>query len=47
MVARMAERRYGALGRMALVAAVHVAGAPGIFDGRDVTIVTADFGVRR
>lgn len=29
------------------VAAVHVAGAPGIFDGRDVTIVTADFGVRR
>ena len=29
------------------VSAVHVAGAPGTFGGRDVTIVTTDFGVRR
>ena len=27
--------------------AVHVASAPGTFGGREVTIVTADFGVRR
>jgi uncharacterized protein YkwD len=29
------------------VSAVHVAAAPGIFKGLDVTIVTTDFGVRR
>jgi uncharacterized protein YkwD len=29
------------------VAAVHVAGAPGVYKGMDVTIVTTDFGVRR
>ena len=29
------------------VSAVHVAHAPGTFGGRDVTIVTTDFGVRR
>lgn len=29
------------------VSAVHVAQAPGTFAGRDVTIVTTDFGVRR
>jgi uncharacterized protein YkwD len=29
------------------VSAVHVAHAPGTFAGRDVTIVTTDFGVRR
>jgi uncharacterized protein YkwD len=29
------------------LAAVHVTGAPGTFKGMDVTIVTADFGVRR
>jgi uncharacterized protein YkwD len=29
------------------LSAVHVAAAPGVFAGRDVTIVTADFGVRR
>jgi len=29
------------------VAAVHEAAAPGVYDGRDVTIVTTDFGVRR
>ncbi len=29
------------------VAAVHVAAAPGVFKGLDVTIVTTDFGVRR
>ena len=29
------------------VAAVHVASAPGVFRGRDVTIVTTDFGVRK
>jgi uncharacterized protein YkwD len=28
------------------ISAVHVAAAPGIFQGRPVTIVTADFGVR-
>jgi uncharacterized protein YkwD len=28
------------------VSAVHVSGAPGVFGGRDVTIVTTDFGVR-
>ena len=28
------------------VAAVHVAAAPGVYDGLDVTIVTTDFGVR-
>jgi uncharacterized protein YkwD len=28
------------------IAAVHVAQAPGVYDGRDVTIVTTDFGVR-
>jgi uncharacterized protein YkwD len=27
--------------------AVHVSSAPGTFGGREVTIVTADFGVRR
>jgi hypothetical protein len=26
---------------------VHVAAAPGTFGGREVTIVTTDFGVRR
>jgi uncharacterized protein YkwD len=29
------------------VSAVHVSSAPGTFDGRGVTIVTTDFGVRR
>jgi uncharacterized protein YkwD len=29
------------------VSAVHVAQAPGVYGGRDVTIVTTDFGVRR
>jgi uncharacterized protein YkwD len=29
------------------VSAVHVVGAPGVFDGLRVTIVTTDFGVRR
>jgi uncharacterized protein YkwD len=29
------------------VAAVHATGAPGVFQGLDVTIVTTDFGVRR
>lgn len=29
------------------VSAVHVVGAPGVFGGRRVTIITADFGVRR
>jgi uncharacterized protein YkwD len=29
------------------VAAVHVASAPGTYGGREVTILTADFGVRR
>jgi uncharacterized protein YkwD len=29
------------------LAAVHVAAAPGMYEGREVTIVTADFGVRR
>jgi uncharacterized protein YkwD len=29
------------------LSAVHVAAAPGFFGGRTVTIVTADFGVRR
>jgi uncharacterized protein YkwD len=29
------------------VSAVHAAQAPGVYDGRDVTIVTTDFGVRR
>jgi len=29
------------------VAAVHEAAAPGVYQGRDVTIVTTDFGVRR
>jgi uncharacterized protein YkwD len=28
------------------VSAVHAAGAPGIYHGLDVTIVTTDFGVR-
>ena len=29
------------------LSAVHVPSAPGTFGGREVTIVTADFGVRR
>jgi uncharacterized protein YkwD len=29
------------------LAAVHVRSAPGFFGGREVTVVTADFGVRR
>jgi uncharacterized protein YkwD len=29
------------------VAAVHVASAPGTYGGREVTILTADFAVRR
>lgn len=29
------------------VAAVHVASAPGTYDGHEVTVVTTDFGVRR
>ncbi|MDQ2983769.1 MAG: CAP domain-containing protein [Actinomycetota bacterium] len=29
------------------LSAVHVAGAPGVYGGRTVTIVTTDFGVRR
>jgi uncharacterized protein YkwD len=29
------------------ISAIHVAAAPGVFGGREVTIVTADFGVRR
>jgi uncharacterized protein YkwD len=29
------------------VSALHVGGAPGVFNGLDVTIVTTDFGVRR
>jgi uncharacterized protein YkwD len=28
------------------VSAVHLAGAPGTYDGREVTIITTDFGVR-
>jgi uncharacterized protein YkwD len=28
------------------LAAVHVGRAPGVYGGREVTIVTADFGVR-
>jgi uncharacterized protein YkwD len=37
------EREWREIG----VAAVHFAAAPGAFGGRSVTIVTADFGVRR
>jgi uncharacterized protein YkwD len=33
--------------RDAGIAAVHVGSAPGVFRGREVTILTADFGVRR
>jgi uncharacterized protein YkwD len=29
------------------VSAVHVVGAPGVYGGRTVTIITTDFGVRR
>jgi len=29
------------------ISAVHVAGAPGVYHGLDVTIVTTDFGIRR
>lgn len=29
------------------ISAVHAASAPGVYDGLDVTILTADFGVRR
>lgn len=29
------------------LSAVHVASAPGVYGGREVTVVTADFGVRR
>jgi hypothetical protein len=29
------------------LSAVHVASAPGAYGGREVTIVTTDFGVRR
>jgi uncharacterized protein YkwD len=29
------------------LSAVHSSGAPGTYGGREVTIVTADFGVRR
>jgi uncharacterized protein YkwD len=29
------------------ISAIHVAAAPGVFGGHEVTIVTADFGVRR
>jgi len=29
------------------IAAVHAKGAPGVYGGQDVTILTADFGVRR
>ena len=29
------------------IAAVHAASAPGVYGGHEVTIVTADFGVRR
>jgi uncharacterized protein YkwD len=29
------------------LAAIHVASAPGVYGGRPVTIITADFGVRR
>jgi hypothetical protein len=29
------------------VAAVHEPDAPGVYEGREVTIVTTDFGVRR
>ena len=29
------------------VAAVHIDGAPGVYHGLDVTIVTTDFGIRR
>jgi uncharacterized protein YkwD len=28
------------------ISAVHVAAAPGTFQGREVTIITTDFGVR-
>jgi uncharacterized protein YkwD len=28
------------------LSAVHVAAAPGVFEGRETTIVTADFGTR-
>jgi uncharacterized protein YkwD len=37
------ERRWREVG----ISAVHVTSAPGAFEGRPVTIVTADFGVRR
>ena len=37
----------GARWREIGLSAVHAASAPGTFDGREVTIVTADFGVRR
>jgi uncharacterized protein YkwD len=29
------------------ISAVHVLGAPGTYDGRTVTIITTDFGIRR
>jgi uncharacterized protein YkwD len=29
------------------VAAVHAWSAPGVYDGREVTVLTADFGARR
>lgn len=41
--ANLLARRWREIG----LSAVHVASAPGVFGGREVTIVTADFGVRR
>jgi uncharacterized protein YkwD len=41
--ANLMNRRWREIG----VAAVHEAAAPGVYQGRDVTIVTTDFGVRR
>ena len=41
--ANLLTRRWREIG----ISAVHAASAPGTFGGREVTIVTADFGVRR
>ncbi|MDX6487628.1 MAG: hypothetical protein QOK13_243, partial [Gaiellaceae bacterium] len=41
--ANLLSKRWREIG----LSAVHVQAAPGAFQGLDVTIVTADFGVRR
>jgi uncharacterized protein YkwD len=41
--ANLLAKRWRQIG----ISAVHVVAAPGIFGGRDVTIITTDFGVRR